>query len=127
MNGIGQMVVLGQRRFVSRRHPTGLNTVESSLNTSAIADISKGSNYRNESNDSNDQEVLHIMKRQKRNQPERAFNRGYQAGADGRSRNLCPHDTGETRQNWLNGWREGREDHWNGYNRCAQAHKITNL
>ena len=67
------------------------------------------------------------MKRQKRNQPERAYSRGYQVGVDGRSRYLCPHDSGTTRQNWLNGWREGREDHWSGFNRAAQAQKLGNL
>lgn len=67
------------------------------------------------------------MKRQKRNQIERAFSKGYQAGIDGRSRSLCPHDNGNTRQNWLTGWREGREDHWNGFNRAAAAQKISNL
>ena len=67
------------------------------------------------------------MKRQKRNQPERAFSRGYQAGIEGRSRTQCPHDSDPTRQNWLSGWREGREDHWNGYNRAAQAQKMSNL
>lgn len=67
------------------------------------------------------------MKRQKRNQIERAFSKGYQAGIEGRSRNLCPHENATTRQNWINGWREGREDHWNGYNRAAQAQKISNF
>lgn len=67
------------------------------------------------------------MKRQKRNLPERAYSRGYLAGIEGRSRSRCPHDSGPVRQNWLNGWREGREDHWNGYNRAAQAQKMGNL
>jgi ribosome modulation factor len=67
------------------------------------------------------------MKRQKRNQIERAFSKGYQAGIEGRSRNLCPHENTSVRQNWINGWREGREDHWNGFNRAAQAQKMTNF
>lgn len=67
------------------------------------------------------------MKRQKRNQIERAFSKGYQAGIEGRSRNLCPHENADVRQNWINGWREGREDHWSGFNRAAQAQKIINL
>ena len=67
------------------------------------------------------------MKTHKRNQSERAFVKGYQAGIDGKSRSLCPHETGDTRQQWLSGWREGREDHWDGYNAAAQAQKISNL
>jgi ribosome modulation factor len=67
------------------------------------------------------------MKTQKRHQIERAFSKGYQAGIDGRSRSLCPHDNGNTRQTWLTGWREGRTDHWDGFNRAAQAQKLSNL
>ncbi|NIB44558.1 ribosome modulation factor [Pseudomaricurvus alkylphenolicus] len=67
------------------------------------------------------------MKTQKRNQSERAFSKGYQAGIEGRSRSLCPHETGSIRETWLSGWREGRTDHWDGYNRAAQAQKLSNL
>ncbi len=67
------------------------------------------------------------MKRQKRDQTERTFSKGYSAGIEGRSRSLCPHVTGDIRQTWLTGWREGREDHWDGFNRAAQAQKISNL
>ena len=67
------------------------------------------------------------MKRQKRDITERAFNKGYQAGIDGRSRSLCPHDSGGARQQWLNGWRESRVDQWDGFNRMAQVQKLSNL
>lgn len=67
------------------------------------------------------------MKRQKRNTADRAFGKGYQAGVLGRSRSLCPYDIGPARHEWLNGWREGREDHWNGFNRAAQAQKLSNF
>ncbi len=67
------------------------------------------------------------MKRQKRDQTERAFVKGYQAGIDGRSKSLCPHETGEARQQWLNGWRESRMDQWDGYSRLAQVQKISNF
>ena len=67
------------------------------------------------------------MKRQKRDQTERAFTKGYQAGIEGRSRSLCPHETGLTRQQWLSGWRESRIDQWDGYNRLAQVQKINNI
>jgi ribosome modulation factor len=65
------------------------------------------------------------MKRQKRNHDDRAFVKGYQNGINGRSRTICPYESGSTRQEWLNGWREGREDHWSGFNRLAQAQKLT--
>ena len=67
------------------------------------------------------------MKRQKRDQTERAFVKGYQAGIDGRSKSLCPHETGQARQQWLNGWRESRIDQWDGYSRLAQVQKINNI
>ena len=67
------------------------------------------------------------MKRQKRNHALRAFARGYQAGVDGKSRGTCPHDSGDSRHSWLNGWREGRQDHWNGLNTLAQVQKIVNF
>lgn len=67
------------------------------------------------------------MKRQKRDQTERAFSKGYNAGIEGRSRSLCPHDSGMARQQWLNGWRESRVDQWDGLNRMAQVQKLSNL
>lgn len=67
------------------------------------------------------------MKRQKRDQLERAFGKGYQAGINGRSRSICPHETGSTRQQWMSGWRESRTDQWDGFNRAAQAQKLSNL
>lgn len=67
------------------------------------------------------------MKSQKRSQTDRAFNRGYQAAIEGRSRSLCPKPEGEYRQQWLSGWREGREDQWDGFNRAAGAQKLSNM
>ena len=67
------------------------------------------------------------MKRQKRNPSERAFSKGYMAGFEGRSRSSCPHETHKIRFDWLNGWREGRNDQWSGFNRFATAQKISNL
>ncbi|GAB2190828.1 ribosome modulation factor [Sessilibacter sp. MAH2] len=67
------------------------------------------------------------MKRQKRNPSERAFIKGYMAGFEGKSRSLCPHETQKTRHDWLNGWREGRNDQWDGFNRQASMEKINNL
>ena len=65
------------------------------------------------------------MKKQKRNQIEKAFLKGYQAAIEGRSKSLCPYlQEGSVRQNWLNGWREGREDHWNGYSKATGHRKV---
>ncbi len=64
------------------------------------------------------------MRRQKRNMAERAFYKGYQAGSSGRTKEACPHDNGETRQQWLTGWREGRTDQWDGYTGVSGIHKI---
>jgi ribosome modulation factor len=66
------------------------------------------------------------MKRQKRDQIERAFTKGYHAGIEGRSKSICPHDTGPAREQWMNGWRESRLDQWDGYNRHAQVQKLSN-
>lgn len=67
------------------------------------------------------------MKRQKRNQTQRAMARGYHAGINGKSRNICPYESGEARHVWLSGWREAREDLWNGYNPMAQAQRLSHL
>ncbi len=48
------------------------------------------------------------MRRQKRDRLERAYHKGYQIGIAGRSKELCPHQGLNTRENWLTGWREGR-------------------
>ena len=67
------------------------------------------------------------MKRQKRSRSDVAISRGYQAGYSGLSRDKCPYETGDPRHQWLSGWREGREDHWNGYNTAASVQKISFL
>ncbi|MCV6615947.1 MAG: ribosome modulation factor [Cellvibrionaceae bacterium] len=67
------------------------------------------------------------MRRIKRDPFNRAFHRGYQAGFEEKSRSSCPHESGQARQHWLTGWREGREDNWNGFNRMAQMQKISNM
>jgi len=50
------------------------------------------------------------MRRSKRDMLKRAFERGYQIGLSGRSRETCPHGTGPHKLSWLQGWREGRID-----------------
>lgn len=62
------------------------------------------------------------MKKQKRNQQERAFTRGYRAGVERRSKDLAP--MGAQRDAWLAGWRSGRADHWDGYTGVSGLHKI---
>lgn len=51
------------------------------------------------------------MRKIKRDVHRRAFLRGYQAGLQGRSRDLCP---ASNRADWLAGWRDGRSDLWDG-------------
>ncbi|GLS27314.1 ribosome modulation factor [Marinibactrum halimedae] len=66
------------------------------------------------------------MKRQKRNPSDRAFSRGYRAGFEGRSRSQCPYETSTIRYEWLHGWREGREDQWNGFDSRASLQRLSN-
>lgn len=66
------------------------------------------------------------MKRQKRDQSDRVFSRGYIAATRGISRSQCPYENGPKHQQWMNGWREGREDYWNGLGSSAKAQKLEN-
>jgi ribosome modulation factor len=50
------------------------------------------------------------MKRQKRDKLSRAHSKGYQAGITGRSKEICPFQTSNTRSEWLGGWREAIGD-----------------
>ncbi|TVP53200.1 MAG: ribosome modulation factor [Halomonadaceae bacterium] len=67
------------------------------------------------------------MKRQKRDMTARAYKRGYMAGLSGKSKDMCPIDKQEARQEWLTGWREGREDNWNGMTGVSGIHKLPNV
>lgn len=64
------------------------------------------------------------MKRQKRDKTSTLFNRGFQAGLSGKSRDDCPVQVIELRTHWMSGWRQGREAHWNGMTGVSaiQAH-----
>lgn len=64
------------------------------------------------------------MRRQKRDLSERAFHKGYQAGVSGRTKDNCPHENDNTKQQWLTGWREGRTDQWDGYTGVSGIHKL---
>ncbi|WP_417585211.1 ribosome modulation factor [Nitrincola sp.] len=54
------------------------------------------------------------MRTQKRDRSSTLHNRGFMAGLTGRSREECPVQIADLRSHWMNGWREGREAHWNG-------------
>lgn len=67
------------------------------------------------------------MRRLKRDPMERAYLRGYQHGIHGKSRDLCPFTHPMTRQAWLNGWREGRGDNWDGLTGTAGIHRLNEM
>ncbi|MBT0718801.1 ribosome modulation factor [Rosenbergiella epipactidis] len=50
------------------------------------------------------------MKRQKRDRLERAYSLGYKTGKSGRSKELCPYQTLDSRSHWLGGWRKAIEE-----------------
>ncbi|AMX02656.1 ribosome modulation factor [Microbulbifer thermotolerans] len=64
------------------------------------------------------------MKRQKRDPSERAFYRGYLAATQNKALANCPYENGNLHQAWVNGWREGREDYWNGFGGSTMAQKL---
>jgi ribosome modulation factor len=64
------------------------------------------------------------MKKQKRDTTNRAFQRGYQNGLAGKSKDQCPYDQGDIRSHWISGWREGRTDQWDGLTGVAGVHRI---
>lgn len=63
------------------------------------------------------------MKRHKRDRTSRAWQRGYQAGLVGRSRELCPHGQLTARSSWLDGWHEGHRDLEDGTIPLSGLHK----
>lgn len=65
------------------------------------------------------------MRRPKRDMKQRAFDRGYQMGLSGRTSELCPHTVDPQRAYWLQGWREGRHDQWDGINGVTGCHKLS--
>ena len=64
------------------------------------------------------------MRRQKRDLSERAYQKGYLAGVNGKHKERCPHEQEQIKQQWLTGWREGRTDQWDGYTGVSGLHKI---
>ena len=65
------------------------------------------------------------MKRLKRNRIQRAFDKGYQLGLAGRSKENCPFLTGLARSKWLEGWREGRNDWREGLTDALTCYKLS--
>ena len=64
------------------------------------------------------------MRRQKRDKSVRAYEKGYQAGAMGRSSDTCPHSCEQQRVNWISGWRAGRSDHRDGLIGVSGVHRL---
>ncbi|WP_237055969.1 ribosome modulation factor [Microbulbifer sediminum] len=64
------------------------------------------------------------MKRQKRNQSSRAFYKGYLAATQRKPMDSCPYMSGYLHQEWVNGWRDGRQDYWNGFGNSTKAQKL---
>ncbi|PKM21294.1 MAG: ribosome modulation factor [Gammaproteobacteria bacterium HGW-Gammaproteobacteria-14] len=67
------------------------------------------------------------MKRHKRDRDTRAYTRGYQAGLEGKSQDICPFGAPNPRYNWISGWREGRTDQIHGYTGVASVHNLKNM
>ena len=65
------------------------------------------------------------MKRSKRNRIKRAFEKGYQLGLAGRSKENCPFLTGLARIKWLEGWKEGRNDWREGLTDALTCYKLS--
>ena len=64
------------------------------------------------------------MKRKKRDLSDRAFQKGYSAGVNGKNKGHCPHEQENMKQQWLTGWREGRSDQWDGFTGVSGIHRV---
>ena len=53
--------------------------------------------------------------------------RGYLAGINGKSKSKCPSEHGESHNNWMSGWREGRIDQWDGMRGVSSLQKINQI
>lgn len=67
------------------------------------------------------------MRRLKRDKSERAFQKGYLAGLGGRSKESCPSENGVLHQQWINGWREGRIDNWEGKTGVSGVQRLAEI
>lgn len=67
------------------------------------------------------------MKTQKRDTTIRAYKKGYQAGIHGKAKDACPLQQEPERQQWLMGWREGRQDNWDGLTGVSGVSKSADM
>lgn len=68
------------------------------------------------------------MRKHKRDPAHRSYLKGYQAAIQGRSLSTCPYQDDSTlAYHWSRGWREGRQDHWAGFNELTYQQKVGNL
>ena len=65
------------------------------------------------------------MKRLKRNRIQRAFDKGYQLGRAGRSKENCPCLPGVPRRKGLDGWRHARHDWREGLTDALTCYKLS--
>ena len=87
--------------------------------------INGAGNVRNPSLSRYRREQGEPMRRVKRNRIQRAFDKGYQLGLAGRSKENCPFLTGLARSKWLEGWREGRNDWREGLTDALTCYKLS--
>jgi len=68
------------------------------------------------------------VKKHKRDQEHRSFVKGYQAAVQGRTLAAIPYQENSIMAfHWSRGWREGKEDYWNGFNQHSFQQKAANL
>ena len=68
------------------------------------------------------------VKKHKRDQDHRSYVKGYQAAIQERSLATCPYqEQSIMAYHWSRGWREGREDYWNGFNQASFQQKAASL
>jgi ribosome modulation factor len=68
------------------------------------------------------------VKKHKRDLEHRSFVKGYQAAVQGRSLAGTPYQENSPMAfHWSRGWREGREDYWNGFNQYSFQQKAASL
>ena len=67
------------------------------------------------------------MKRHKRNMSQRAYQKGFYAGLGGKNIASCPHSSVEQREQWLAGWREGKDANWSSMTGVAGLAKLNSV
>jgi ribosome modulation factor len=68
------------------------------------------------------------VKKHKRDQQQRSFLKGYQAAVQGRTLAAIPYQEDSVMAyHWSRGWREGKEDYWNGFKQHSFQQKAASL